>query len=252
MTDRGQQVSTELALDVALQLYAGGAESERVVTAAQRVGQHYGLERVELALTPKAVMISSWQQGQAVTLVKRLAGLGQDMHKVCQVELLCERCEQQELSLEEATRQLNQLDGWHWPRWAVALAMAPTCGAFAWLMGADLAGVAIAAVAAIMAMALRLWMTARGVNLLFNWAITAFVSTFLTRLPLGLSEHIDLVSAAVVLMLVPGFPMVDALTDMLRSHFGVGWARWVQASLMILAAAVGVASALHLLWWLEW
>ena len=49
--------------------------------------------------------------------------------------------------------------------------------------------------------------------------------------------------AASVLLLVPGFPLINAVADMFKGHINTGLARAI-ASLMTLATCVGVVMAL--------
>lgn len=50
--------------------------------------------------------------------------------------------------------------------------------------------------------------------------------------------------AASVLLLVPGFPLINAVADMFKGHINTGLARWAIASLLTLATCVGVVMAL--------
>ena len=45
-------------------------------------------------------------------------------------------------------------------------------------------------------------------------------------------------------LLVPGFPLINAVADMFKGHINTGLARWAIASLLTLATCVGVVMAL--------
>ena len=52
--------------------------------------------------------------------------------------------------------------------------------------------------------------------------------------------------AASVLLLVPGFPLINAVADMFKGHVNTGLARWAMASLLTLATCIGVVMAMAL------
>ncbi len=50
--------------------------------------------------------------------------------------------------------------------------------------------------------------------------------------------------AASVLLLVPGFPLINSVADMFKGHINTGLARWAIASLLTLATCVGVVMSM--------
>lgn len=52
--------------------------------------------------------------------------------------------------------------------------------------------------------------------------------------------------AASVLLLVPGFPLINAVADMFKGHVNTGLARWAMASLLTLSTCIGVVFAMAL------
>ena len=57
-------------------------------------------------------------------------------------------------------------------------------------------------------------------------------------------QYPTIAMAASVLLLVPGFPLINAVADMFKGHINTGLARWAIASLLTLATCVGVVMAL--------
>ena len=47
-------------------------------------------------------------------------------------------------------------------------------------------------------------------------------------------------------MLVPGFPLINAVADMLKGYINMGIARFVMASLLTLATCLGIVAAMSL------
>lgn len=52
--------------------------------------------------------------------------------------------------------------------------------------------------------------------------------------------------AASVLLLVPGFPLINSVADMFKGHINTGLARWAIASLLTLATCIGVVMSMTL------
>lgn len=82
-----------------------------------------------------------------------------------------------------------------------------------------------------------------------QFCLTAFVATSISGLLLRLPAFKDTSSvamAASVLLLVPGFPLINAVADMFKGHVNTGLARWAMASLLTLATCIGVVMAMSL------
>ncbi|MDO1900783.1 threonine/serine exporter family protein, partial [Escherichia coli] len=77
--------------------------------------------------------------------------------------------------------------------------------------------------------------------------LTAFATTTISGLLLQLTAFSDtpaIAMAASVLLLVPGFPLINAVADKFKGRINTGLARWAIAGLMSLATYVGVVMAL--------
>lgn len=82
-----------------------------------------------------------------------------------------------------------------------------------------------------------------------NFCITAFVATSISGLLLTLPtfNHTPTIAmAASVLLLVPGFPLINSVADMFKGHINTGLARWAIASLLTLATCIGVVMSMTL------
>lgn len=97
-------------------------------------------------------------------------------------------------------------------------------------------------------MFVRLSIAKRHFNLLLNFSITAFVTTIIaqTGFQFDLTDTPKLPMAASVLMLVPGFPMINAISDMVKGHLNVGISRWGHATLLTLSSVIGITMAMQI------
>ncbi|WP_038930078.1 threonine/serine exporter family protein, partial [Yersinia pestis] len=127
--------------------------------------------------------------------------------------------------------------------------VALSCGCFSKLNGGGWDAFSISFVASGLAMFVRQSLTARHMNPLINFCITAFVATsasgLLMRLPF-FEQASSVAMAASVLLLVPGFPLINAVADMFKGHVNTGLARWAMASLLTLSTCIGVVFAMAL------
>lgn len=96
-------------------------------------------------------------------------------------------------------------------------------------------------------MYIRQILTAQYMNPLINFCITAFVATtvsgFVLKIPY-FSSASTVSMAASVLLLVPGFPLINSVADMFKGHINTGLARWAMASLLTLATCIGITMAM--------
>ena len=88
----------------------------------------------------------------------------------------------------------------------------------------------------------------RHFNPLLNFAATAFVTTAVSAQAViyELGNSPSIVMASSVLMLVPGFPLINSVADMLKGYINMGIARFVMASLLTLATSLGIVAAMSL------
>ncbi|GAL38546.1 hypothetical protein YjjP, partial [Citrobacter freundii ATCC 8090 = MTCC 1658 = NBRC 12681] len=110
-------------------------------------------------------------------------------------------------------------------------------------------GAVITFFASMVAMYIRQILASRHLHPQINFCITAFVATTISGLLLTLptfSNTPTIAMAASVLLLVPGFPLINSVADMFKGHINTGLARWAIASLLTLATCIGVIVSMTL------
>ncbi len=108
-------------------------------------------------------------------------------------------------------------------------------------------GALVTFIASTLAMYVRQTLTQRHLHPQINFCLTAFVATTVSGLLLALPPFAGtsaVAMAASVLLLVPGFPLINAVADMFKGHVNTGLARWAMASLLTLATCIGVIMAM--------
>lgn len=256
--DADQRDVTQLCLSTGLLLLQHGAESALVESVPCRLGQALGMDTTELMILPNSISVTTVYAGHAVTLIRRSVDRGINMHLVTEAQRAMLAVEERCLDREGYRQRLEAITSvpqWRYPRWAVALAIGVSCASFAKLAGADLISCLLTFVASTMAMGARQLFVAMHFNPLVTFFISAFVATSIAGQGLiyGWGGTPKLAMAASVLLLVPGFPMINAVSDMVKGHYQTGLARVVMTLLLGGATAGGILLAMtvwHVWGWL--
>jgi len=225
MDQEYQRAVTRICVETALLLLQHGAESAVVVQMAQRLGVALGIESVECALTANAVLLTTLSKQHCITTVRKNVDKGINMQIVTEYN-----------------------------RYLVVFMIGLSCASFAHLSGGDITICAITFIASAIAMFVRQEISKRHYNPLIVFAITAFVASLISgvslKYSLGNDPHIALASS--VLLLVPGFPLINSLADILKGYVNMGIGRWTIATVLTFGACLGIVFALDLLNIVSW
>lgn len=121
-----------------------------------------------------------------------------------------------------------------------------SCGAFSLLFGGDWPIFTVTCFSSAVAMRVRQLMARHHHSPLINFAATGFIATLLSSSAtfFNWGDQPYLAMAASVLLLVPGFPLINAVSDMVKGYFNMGLARWGTATLLTISAAIGIILAM--------
>ena len=244
-----QREITRLCIQCALMLLQHGAESMVVEQLAARLGIALGVDAVESAISANAVVLTTLSNGHCLTTTRRNSDRGINMHVVTEVQHCVILAEHKLLQCDDVAKRLANIRPLRYPRGLVVLMVACSCACFCRLNGGGWSAAAVTFIASGAAMAVRQWLTARQMNPLINFCLTAFVATTIAGLLLrleALHAASSVAMAASVLLLVPGFPLINAVADMFKGHVNTGLARWAMASLLTLATCIGMVMAMAL------
>lgn len=215
-----QREITRTCAQVAQMLLQHGAESTLIVQMAQRLGFALGIDSVECALTPNAVIITTLYDHNCITTVRKNLDKGINMQVVTEVQRLVIMAEKGLYDLQQIRKKLDGIKPLKYNRFVVVTMIGLSCACFAHLSGGDIIVFLITFIASSIAMFIRQTLTLRHYNPLIVFAITAFVASMVAGLAvkyeLGNDPQIALASS--VLLLVPGFPLINSLADILKGH----------------------------------
>ncbi|AUG99389.1 threonine/serine exporter ThrE family protein [Pectobacteriaceae bacterium CE70] len=245
-TTRQREV-TRLCIQCALLLLQHGAESMLVEQLSSRLGVALGVDSVESSISANAIVLTTIMDGHCLTSTRKNVDRGINMHVVTEVQHVVIMAEHKLLDVGSVHKRFNNIKPLRYPRWLMVTIVGLSCGCFSRLNGGGWDAVLVTLIASGLAMYVRQILTSRHLNPLINFCVTAFVATsasgLLMRLP-GLQHSSAVAMAASVLLLVPGFPLINAVADMFKGHINTGLARWAMASLLTLATCIGVVMAM--------
>lgn len=226
-----------------------GAESALVDELSTRLGLALGMDSVESAISSNAIVLTTIKDGQCLTSTRKNQDRGINMHVVTEVQHIVILAEHNLLDIKGVEKRFSQLRPLRYPRWLVSLMVGLSCACFCKLNNGGWDGAVITFFASMVAMYIRQMLAHRHLHPQINFCVTAFVATTISGLLLRLptfSHTPTIAMAASVLLLVPGFPLINSVADMFKGHINTGLARWAIASLLTLATCVGVVMSMTL------
>lgn len=247
-----QQDITQLCIETGQRLLQHGAESALVESMTRRLGIALGADRVEVALMANAILVTTLCQQQSFTTLRRSDDRGINMLIVTEVQRAVLDVEAQAIDRDQFRQRLDSISHWRYPRWLVALAIGVSCACFARLAGADAIACGLTFCASTAAMATRQWLAVYHFNPLVTFFIAAFVATSIAGQGViyRWGHTPKLAMASCVLLLVPGFPMINAVSDMVKGHINAGVARGMMTMLLGGATSGGILLAMTI--WNVW
>lgn len=244
-----QQEITRLCVHTALLLLQHGAESTLVSQIASRLGKALGVESVEIALTANAVVLTTLNDGNCITTTRRNQDSGINMHVITEVQHIVIAAEHRIYDCDTVHKKLYAIRPFKYNRHLVIAMVGLSCASFAHLSGGDLWIALFTFIASSVAMYVRQELAVRHYNPTITFACTAFVATCISSLSLrfGIGNDPQIAIASSVLLLVPGFPLINALSDIIKGFTNMGIGRWAFATVLTFGACIGIVFALSLL-----
>lgn len=236
----------------ALMLRSGEAAfrvREDMVLLAPRLG----IERFSMLVTVTTLTASGWRGGEQLTLVQHVGPLGINAARLGALERLV-RDAPATLAPADLSARLERVEEEtpQHPVSIVALGVGVASAAFAWLNDGNALEMLAAFVAGLGGQALRSSMLGHRLNQYVVAAVCgiaaaslySIASAALTVAGLAPGHGIGVIAAA--LFLVPGFPLVAALLDLLQDQIPAALARLAYGLLLLTCAAVGLGSVVSI------
>ena len=240
------------SLDVLLRfgsaMLRSGDTAFRVRDAMAVLASSLGIQTLAVQITLGSMTVTGRAGTESVTLTREIAPLGVDASRTAALERLARDSKpgltpaalSAEIDAIEAAPALHSLA-------PIALSMAVASAAFSFLNGGDMLATCAAAAGGGLGQAARTLLSRRGFN---QYAMTVLCAVLasgiycLIVLGFGvrsftLAHAVGFISSA--LFLVPGFPLVAALLDLVQHQTMAGISRLFYGVLLTLAAAFGLS-----------
>jgi len=234
------------------QLLSAGDNACQVRRLMGMVARGMGFDALSMQLGLGSITASGRRRSERATLVREVGPPGVNTRRIGVLEELA--CTTPPgMTPHELATKLAAIAGAP-PRYSIAqtgAAVGAACGAFALLNGCTGLEVAAAAVGGGISQGLRSWLLRQQFNQYIIAALCALVASSVYCLSAAVVRHagfgvacydVGLISS--VLFLVPGFPLVTCLFDMLQHETAVALARLAYATMLLLTAALGVSVVL--------
>ncbi|NOI67696.1 threonine/serine exporter family protein [Vibrio sp. 99-8-1] len=243
-----QRTLSRLVAQAGQMLLAHGAESTLVNDIMCRMGKAGGADEVEVSLSASSLVVTTFIDDRCMTTTRRCADRGINMRVITQIQRICIMMEKGVLNAALATNRLNQINPERYNRWLVVVMIGLSCACFSHLAGGDWSVFSVTFLASSIGMIVRQEIGHRHFNPLLNFAVTAFVTTLISAQAViyDIGNQPFIAMASSVLMLVPGFPLINSVSDIVKGYINMGIARFVMGSMLTLATSLGIVGAMTL------
>lgn len=219
----------------------------RVVTALKVLARRLGLDDLAVDLAVTSVTVTASRGDERLTIVREVGPLGINADQLTELERLAheDTATATPSAIAAALDTLERTAPLH--SWlTVSLAVGAASGSFSYLNGGDVPGTIAAVVGGACGQALRMALSRRHLNQYVMTSLCAFAAASIYYLLSSLladagetNRHgIGILSA--VLFLIPGFPLVAALLDLLQRQTRAAVVRLAYGATLIVAAAFGL------------
>lgn len=239
----------ELILTVGQLLMENGADTSQIVRDMKRVAAYMGIpaEKFHLHIMYTTLMLNISDEHHSHTSFRKCPKHAVNMKIISAVSRLTWRAMKEHYTLDEFKGELEAISKRpRYPAWLTVLSAGAGCGSFCTLFGCDFNAAIYTTIAAIIAKIVQMQCAERfGVNAYVSITFAAFTATiiayFTHLLPTATPWH-PLIAAA--LFLVPGVPMINALSDMLNTYLISGAARTIHTLVIVGAMTFGLVFAI--------
>lgn len=223
-------------------LLESGAETYRVEDTMKRICIAYGASVVDAYATPTLLIISFTIYGELVHNIKRTQIKNVDLSKIDKVNDLSRSILSSSLSLEEFYIHLEKIDHEkRYPEWLMILAAAICTFGFGFFFRGSLKDAICSCVIGAILKAGMIQLDKIDFNAFFKYLGGGALTTILAGMcnKFYLCDSMDIVIISVIMLLVPGLAITNAIRDTVNGDLMSGLARSIEAIFIAVAIALG-------------
>lgn len=252
MTDGPREPGVD-ALEVLTQFAAAmvraGNTAVRARELMELMASKLGLGTIAVSLSLDSVTVHASRSGQPTTLTRMLGPPGVNAWRIGQLEQLA-RSVEAGASPDAIAARLKDIESAapQYSRLQVAIAIGLASGSFAFLNSVGLPEIIAATIGGIVGHLLRATLAHRGHNQYGVAALTAITAsaTYVAIIALARALGFEIAGystgfIASVLFLIPGFPLIAAIFDLLQYQTVAALSRFAYGLMLLLAVAFGLS-----------
>ena len=242
---------SRVVLRLGQMLLAAGAGSYRVKASMRTCAEAVGIEKHHAQVTFTEVVATAYANGTFRTELAEQRLLGVNADRIDRITNYLATIEGAQVLVEDVDKALDEIErvkplyGWL----ANALASGLACAAFAFLNAGGWVECSVVAIAAFIGQFLRRQMLKRHMNHFGVWMVCGGVAAsvyilcvYLAQKYMGIEPTHQAGFISALLFLVPGFPLVTGIIDLVRHDFAGGIQRIVYVAMLVVSAGVAVWS----------
>lgn len=242
---------SRVVLRLGQMLLAAGAGSYRVKASMRTCAEAVGIEKHHAQVTFTEVVATAYANGTFRTELAEQRLLGVNADRIDRITNYLASIEGTQVLVEDVDKALDEIErvkplyGWL-PN---ALASGLACAAFAFLNAGGWVECSVVAIAAFVGQFLRRQMLKRHMNHFGVWMVCGGVAAcvyilcvYLAQKYMGIEPTHQAGFISALLFLVPGFPLVTGIIDLVRHDFAGGIQRIVYVAMLVVSAGVAVWS----------
>ena len=242
---------SRVVLRLGQMLLAAGAGSYRVKASMRTCAEAVGIEKHHAQVTFTEVVATAYANGTFRTELAEQRLLGVNADRIDRITNYLATIEGTQVLVEDVDKALDEIErvkplyGWL----ANALASGLACAAFAFLNAGGWVECSVVAIAAFIGQFLRRQMLKRHMNHFGVWMVCGGVAAsayilcvYLAQKYMGIEPTHQAGFMSALLFLVPGFPLVTGIIDLVRHDFAGGIQRIVYVAMLVVSAGVAVWS----------
>lgn len=242
---------SRVVLRLGQMLLAAGAGSYRVKASMRTCAEAVGIEKHHAQVTFTEVVATAYANGTFRTELAEQRLLGVNADRIDRITNYLATIEGTQVLVEDVDKALDEIErvkplyGWL----ANALASGLACAAFAFLNAGGWVECSVVAIAAFIGQFLRRQMLKRHMNHFGVWMVCGGVAAsvyilcvYLAQKFMGIEPTHQAGFISALLFLVPGFPLVTGIIDLVRHDFAGGIQRIVYVAMLVVSAGVAVWS----------
>lgn len=238
----------DLILTVGQILAENGATADKIIKSVKRVAACMQIPEANfnLKVMPLVLFLNVSDDEKSHLAFRNYENYGVDMNIVNLVNALTVKAVQKNYSSQKFNSVLNKIVSQKklYSHTQIILATGLFCGAFCFLFGGDLLASFYTAIAAIMGKFFQLKSIKYGINHFCGMVIASFVATSLAYFAHFLpTETIWTPFVACSLFLIPGIPIMNAITESLGGFLLNGMLKTYHSILIAVSMTVGIVLA---------